>query len=773
MQMRAGLQMLRALSADADREGIADVLVRACLPIDGVTNAEVVFLSDQHSALGVPLEEIWGLRENQQSVLTTTGAMAGAASFFVPLCCGNRLLAILKLDVLGHRADDVQYRKDFETLAAFAALRIDRMAVQADLDDARERARLAERELRLSWDTLPAHAWHTRPDGTLEAVNREWSGYSGLTEEESSGFGYMRVFHPDDIQKVTEVWMRSLSQEVPGEVETRMMRADGKARFFVIRTVPIRDENGKVIRWYGINIDVEDLKDAEREIARTAAALAEGQKMSRTGSWSWRPGNDSFSWSDECARIFGMDPNERQPSFAAMLERVHPDDRTAIEPTDASPESWPGDTQNEMRIVVPDGTITFVESRTRIVRDPAGTVVEYVGTVRDITESKLAQDRIQESERRYAATLSSIGDAVISTDDKGRLMFINPVAEKLTGWTQIDAAERPVGEVFQLIGETRELVGDPVSEVLAREVDPLIGIQYALRSKAGSELIIDVSGAPIIDSRGDMKGAVLVFRDMTQRNETADALRRSKEDLARMSRLTAIGELAVSVAHEMNQPLMAIVTNAAASMSWLEGKPPNIEEATQAIGWVLRDGHRAGEVLSGILALARNSRPKIEPLSVRGVIEEVLQLTKNELRQRGVVVETVYDNAADAVTGDRIQLQQVLINLVMNGADAMTSLVDERRVLHVATKRLSDGLTQVSVSDNGVGLDPDTAERAFEAFFTTKATGIGMGLSICRSIIEAHGGHIWVTTEKGEGSTFTFTLLPPSSSQERFATPEE
>ncbi|MBY5447161.1 PAS domain S-box protein [Rhizobium leguminosarum] len=772
MDTTTGLRMLRALSFDADRDRIADALVAACLQQVGVTSAEVVFPSGEHSALGVPSETMSELRRNQRSVLTTTASRADAASFFVPLFFGDRLLAILKLEIAGHRADDDLYRENFETLTAFAALRIERIAVQADLDHARERARLAERELRLSWDMLPAHAWHTRPDGTLEAVNREWSGYFGLTEEESSGFGYTRVFHPDDLQKVMDVWTRSLSQEVPGEVETRMMRADGEARVFLIRTVPIRDENGKVIRWYGINIDVEDLKDAEREIARTAAALAEGQKMSRTGSWSWRPGTNSFSWSDECARIFGMDPNERQPSFAAMLERVHPDDRTAIEPTDASPDSSPEATQNEMRIVVPDGTIAFVESRTRIVRDPAGTVVEYVGTVRDITESKLAQDRIQESERRYAATLSSIGDAVISTDDKGRLMFINPVAEKLTGWTQIDAAERPVADVFQLIGETRQLVDDPVSEVLAREVDPLIGIQYALRSRAGSELIIDVSGAPIIDSRGDMKGAVLVFRDMTQRNETADALRRSKEDLARMSRLTAIGELAVSVAHEMNQPLMAIVTNAAASMSWLEGKSPNIEEATQAIGWVLRDGHRAGEVLSGILALARNSRPKIEPLNVREVIEEVLQLTKSELRQRGVVVETVYDNAADAVTGDRIQLQQVLINLVMNGAEAMTPLEDGR-VLHVATRRSSDGLTQVSVSDNGIGLDPDTADRAFEAFFTTKATGIGMGLSICRSIIEAHGGHIWVATEKGTGSTFRFTLPPPPSLQERSATPEE
>ena len=153
------------------------------------------------------------------------------------------------------------------------------------------------------------------------------------------------------------------------------------------------------------------------------------------------------------------------------------------------------------------------------------------------------------------------------------------------------------------------------------------------------------------------------------------------------------------------------------------------------------------------------------------MIEEVLLLTKSELRQKGVVVETVHENGADKVNGDRIQLQQVLINLVMNGADAMAALEDGRRVLRVATKRQNDGLVEVSVSDNGIGLDPDTAERAFEAFFTTKATGIGMGLSICRSIIEAHGGHIFVATEKGKGSTFSFTLRPPPSSIEQSEAP--
>ncbi len=644
MDATAGLRMLRALPVDADRDGIADALAAACLEFDDVERVQVVFLPEDGST-PFPSSVMSSLLETRMPVAIAGGdGSRPAQGLLVPLLIGENLLGVLKIECSTVSAFETDLTNAFEHLASYAALRIEKATVDSELRQSQERARLAEWELRLSWDTLPAHAWHTSPDGRLEDVNRQWLSYFGLTKEESMDFGYMRVFHPEDRERVRELWTGLLTNEVAGGVEARMVRRDGASRTFLLRAVPIRDESGKVIKWYGLNTDVEDLK--------------------------------------------------------------------------------------------------------------------------------IAQSRIQESEQRYAATLSSIGDAVISTDDQGRLTFINPVGEKLTGWTQQEAADRPVEDVFKLIDETHQLVVDPVAEILGREADLTIGNQYTLRSKSGPEVVIDVSGAPIIDSSGEMKGAVLVFRDMTQRNETSDALRKSKEDLARMSRLTAIGELAVSIAHEMNQPLMAIVTNAAASMSWLKAGSPNIEEAMQAIDWVLRDGHRAGEVLGGVLALARNSRPKVEPLSIHSVIEEVLLLTKSELRQKGVLVETTYDATADAVNGDRIQLQQVLINLVMNGADAMGTIEGERKVLHIVTSR-SNGSIEVSVRDNGVGLDPDTADRAFEAFFTTKATGIGMGLSICRSIIEAHGGHIWVTTEKGTGSTFSFTLPPPQSSQERSATPEE
>lgn len=770
MDTTAGLRMLRSLPADAGRDVVGDTLVKACLGFISVESAEVTFLPEETSEAAIPAPVLSSLIVER--IPLAMSGHDGNADFgsksvlFVPLVTSENVLAVLKLSRTDHAPFDEQQTSAFECLASYAAILIERAAMEAGLVDARERTRLTKLELELFWDRLPAHAWQCRPDGRLVAVNQEFAEYYGLVGEKIAEFGYHSIFHPDDYPRVMEIWARAISEGVPGVAESRMVQADGTSRSFLIRVVPIRDDDGSVISWYGINTDVEDLKIAQRESARTAAALAEGQKMSRTGSWSWRPDANSFTCSGECARIFGLDADP-PPTFEAMLERVHPDDRLAIDPVGVASVSTAPEMQNEMRILFPEGATTIVETRTRIERDTSGQALEYVGTVRDITDAKIAQDRIQESERRYEATLSSIGDAVISTDDKGRLIFINPVAQRLTGWTQSDAADQPVEQVFRLVNDTREFVDNPISEILGRKSDPASGHQYALRSKNGSEIMIEVSGAPIIDTRNDMTGAVLVFRDMTQRNETEQALRRSNEDLARMSRLTAIGELAVSIAHEMNQPLMAIVTNAAASMAWLDSRSPNVQEALQSIDRVIKDGHRAGVVLGGILALARNSRPKIEEVSVRSVISEVLQLTKSELRQRNVLVSTAYDESSDAVNGDRIQLQQVLINLIMNGADAMASVEARRKTLHLATRRQPDGLIQVSVSDMGVGLDEETADKAFDAFFTTKATGIGMGLSICRSIIEAHGGQIWMNSEKSKGSTFSFTLQPPPSSRKQ------
>jgi PAS domain S-box-containing protein len=370
-----------------------------------------------------------------------------------------------------------------------------------------------------------------------------------------------------------------------------------------------------------------------------------------------------------------------------------------------------------------------------------------------------AERRLRQSERRFVATLSSIGDAVIATDDRAQITFMNPVAETLTAWTKEEAEGRPLSEVFRIVNEeTRQTVEDPAAKVLRLGVVVGLANHTVLLTRDGRELPIDDSGSPIVDDDGRVTGTVLVFRDITERRQGADALRKAQEDLARVARLTTLGELSASIAHEVNQPLMAIVTNAAACVRWLADDSFNLEEARQAAERVVRDGHRAGDVIAGISSLTRKSRLEMMQLDINDVIVDMLDLLRAELRQHDVSLDTELLPDLDRVIGDRIQLRQVMLNLIMNGIEAMSSTEGRPRVLRVGTRRNEAGHILIAVADTGARFDPALRERIFEPFFTTKPEGIGLGLSICRSIVEAHGGRLWASENQPHGSTFLFTV---------------
>lgn len=372
-----------------------------------------------------------------------------------------------------------------------------------------------------------------------------------------------------------------------------------------------------------------------------------------------------------------------------------------------------------------------------------------------------AERRLRESERRYVATLSSIGDAVIATDGEARITFMNPVAQKLTGWTLEQGLGQPLSKVFHIVNEeTREVVEDPAAKVLRLGITVGLANHTVLIARDGRELPIDDSGSPIIDDHGAVTGTVLVFRDVTERRDSEDALRKAQEGLARMARLTTLGELTVSIAHEVSQPLMAIVTNAAACVRWLDEDNPNLEEAREAAERVVRDGHRAGDVIASIRGLTKKSSTTMTELAINEVIADVTDLLRSELRQNEITLEL--DLAADlkALMGDRVQLQQVILNLVMNGIEAMAETSHRPRLLHVSSRADDNGDLLIGVVDTGKGLDPSSKDQVFEAFYTTKPDGIGLGLSICRSIVEAHGGRLWISPNHPHGSRFWFSLPP-------------
>jgi C4-dicarboxylate-specific signal transduction histidine kinase len=274
-------------------------------------------------------------------------------------------------------------------------------------------------------------------------------------------------------------------------------------------------------------------------------------------------------------------------------------------------------------------------------------------------------------------------------------------------------------------------------------------------------LHVAISGKPVFDPEGRFLGYRGVGSDVTAavRAEHAEkALQQAQVELARMARLTTMGELVASIAHEIHQPLSAVATSGSACLRWLDRDQPNLDAARDAASRIVRDAHRAGDVIHGLRALAQKSGTQKTELDINGAIRDVLALSRSDLQRHGVALHTDLSAEFRPVFGDRVQLQQVLLNLIANAIDAMSAVTDHPKMLTITSKPAEPGEMLVAVEDTGTGLDPGIADRIFTPFVTTKPAGMGMGLSICRSIIEAHDGRLWVSPGVPCGTVFCFTV---------------
>ncbi len=370
-----------------------------------------------------------------------------------------------------------------------------------------------------------------------------------------------------------------------------------------------------------------------------------------------------------------------------------------------------------------------------------------------------AEQRLRASERRFATTLASIGEAVISTNEQAVVTFLNHVAASMTGWPGEDAIGRHVSEVFHVIDEeTGERLPDPAREALQSGRSVRLPDGAMLLARDGKRIPIRDSASPIIDDAGARTGAVLVFSDITASRAAEQALHKAQSDLAHAARMTNLGELAGTIAHEVNQPLMALTTNADACMRWLAAPVPDIAQARCAAQRVVRNGHRAAAIVKNIQALALHAAPAMAPLEIRATIQGVLNLTRDELHRNQVQLQTDFAADLPLVTGNRVLLQQVVLNLVVNAIEAVAGLAGRPRNITIATQPQGPGHVMVAVADTGRGIPPSHKERIFDPLFTTKPNGLGLGLSICRSIVETHRGRLWAHDGDPFGSVFLFTL---------------
>jgi signal transduction histidine kinase len=283
--------------------------------------------------------------------------------------------------------------------------------------------------------------------------------------------------------------------------------------------------------------------------------------------------------------------------------------------------------------------------------------------------------------------------------------------------------------------------------------------------KDGSRVPVLI-GATLFQEGG--KDGVAFVLDLTERNRAEDSLRQAQAELSRVTRVMTLGELAASIAHEVNQPLSGVVSNGSACLRWLAEDAPDLGEIREAVRDIVRDGKRAADVIARIRALATKRTTPREKLDLNETIRDVLSILGDEARRKSVIVRTQFGGDVFPVFGDRVQLQQVVLNLLMNGLEAMSNVSERARQLTVTTRNIDPGQVQITVEDSGTGVDPDTIERIFDAFYSTKPTGMGIGLSISRSILQSHGGRLWATPNDGPGSSFHFTL-PKYDGEEQHA----
>ncbi|MBY5694048.1 PAS domain-containing sensor histidine kinase [Rhizobium leguminosarum] len=613
-------------------------------------------------------------------------------------------------------------------------------------------------------DLIPAMVWSATSEGMLDFANQHFLEFIGAPLEEISGVGFYKLFHPDDMSHLASEWHDIMASKHAREVVGRLRRADGQYRWCTLRQKPRLDTEGNVVRWYGVVLDIEDRKQAENALKETKTALAASEEnLSLIINslpvlvWSARPdGSADFvnkSWLDYAGR-----PADQILEWG-FLDLYHPDDIPGMV------DIWKRDLEHSDHTVLKgrirgaDGNYRWFYFSGRKLVDANG-VVRWFGVNIDIEDLQRAENALRESEaalreseHKLNLIINTIPAMAWSCTSDGRLEYFNR--------NLIDYVGLPSEEIVGF-GFCRMFHPDDV-EAMRMAWDDIVAskksrpVDARIRRADGEYRWFNLRQSPLLDPDGNVVRWYGVVVDIEDRKRAEESLRQSQSDLAHVTRMTATGELAVSIAHEVNQPLMAIVTNAGTCLRWLQPGHTDLEQARVAAERIVRDGHRAGDIITSIRAMAQKLPARIELTDFKPAVREVLDLLTGELQRRGI--ELSLDMAATPieVVGDRTQLQQVVLNLVMNSAEAMTASSTAK---HINIRcAVEEQLVSVSVSDTGRGVPIHELERVFEAFYSTKADGIGMGLSICRSIVEAHGGRIWASLgENGDGALFTFTL---------------
>src|SRR5882724_1671869 len=636
------------------------------------------------------------------------------------------------------------------SLTAFASLALIVCWLSASRRRAEEALRESEQRWRSLTEALPQLVWGARPDGECDYFSAQWTNYTGVGESDLLGWRWMDALHPDDREPTRQFWMESVAGRQPYDVDYRVRRSDGTYGWFKTRGTPIRDSDGTIVN------GSERVLTSPIASGRSRPLRARKWNCARPVTWNVFGGE--IYWSDETFRIFEYG-RETKPGLELVLERTHPEDRVRLQQVIDRASQNANEFDVEHRLLMPDGSIKHVHVVGHLLETGQPGKTELVGAITDITERKRAETALRQTEAylEEAQRLSHTGswawnvasrENIHWSQEQYRLFGLDPKSDS----PSFEAA-------FQRIHPEDQATFNKVLERAIREKSHF-EVEFRIVLPDGSTRYIRSVGHPVFSASGELVEFVGTGMDITERRQAEkerERLRQVQADLAHINRATTMGELTASLAHEINQPIAAAVTDARTCLRWLAREQPDIAESRETAARMVKAVTRASDIISRLRQLFKKGAPQTDLVDVTEVIQEMVVLLRSEASRHSVSILTELSEDLPRVVADRVQLQQVLMNLMLNGIEAMQDTKSERQ-LTIRALMAERGQLLISVTDTGVGVSSEQADQIFNAFFSTKAQGTGMGLSISRSIVESHGGRLWATPKSGHGATFHLTL---------------
>jgi PAS domain S-box-containing protein len=614
-------------------------------------------------------------------------------------------------------------------------------------------------QLQAILNVLPAYTWYAPPSGSLTFVSKRQADFLGLPNDHPLRFGigigapwdaHIPFLHPDDQEDGRKYWSNSLRTGEGYEHDYRVRDAQGNYRWLLTRTEPLRASDGTILLWVGATLDIEELKRAEQALRESEAKFRDYAETA--SDWFWEIGPD-YKFTLLTENAFGSHAADR-------IGTAWWDHALDLE---TEPEKWrlvwaTLDSRKPFRDFVyrglsGNGSPMYVRASGKPMFDANGEFRGYRGTGTDVTAIMRAQEALRESERSSRSAIDGIAGLVAIMAPNGELETANRQVfeyfgqslEELKNWGTSDAVhpeDRPhVVELFK--GAIAS--GNPYR------------IDQRMRRFDGEYRWFDTRGVPICDDSGRIARWYVLLTDIEDRTRALARLDQMQSDFAHVNRVTMMGELAASLSHEIAQPIASARNNASAALNFLDMQPPDLGEVREALSCVVGDTDRAGDMIDRIRDQMKKAPPRKERFDLNAAINEVAVLGRSAIIKNRVWVQTRLSEGLFPVHGDRVQLQQVVLNLLLNAVEAMGSVEAAPRELLISTEQDRTGVL-VAVHDSGPGIHPEHLDRVFNSFYTTKPRGTGMGLSICRSIVDAHGGRLWAEANEPRGAIFQFTL---------------